>query len=196
MAVGNARVQTAEQTRAALLDAAEAELHGERWERASLETLARRAGVTKQTLLRHFGSKDGLLMQALGRGVAELLDQRLRGPSGDVAGAVESLLDHYEVWGERSLRIDAWQGGPPPLAQISRLAREAHCNWVEYAFGPWLAPLREPTRTRRRAALIALCDVHAWWLLANDLALPRAEVKATLTAAIERLVATDATVVI
>jgi AcrR family transcriptional regulator len=188
VAVPNKRVQSTEQTRAALLDAAEAELHGERWGKVSLETLARRAGVTKQTLLRHFGSRDGLLMQALGRGVGELLEQRLGSPSGDVAGAVQSLLDHYETWGERSLRIDAWQNGPPPLAQISRLAREAHCGWVEYAFGPWLAPLREPARTRQRAALIALCDVHAWWLLANDLALPRAEVEATLTGAIERLV--------
>jgi len=40
---------------------------------------------------------------------------------------------------------------------------------------------------RRRAALIAICDVHVWWVLAHDLRLPRPEVRRTLIEAIERL---------
>ena len=43
-------------------------------------------------------------------------------------------------------------------------------------------------RRRRRAALIALCDVHAWWLLSHDLELSRAQVRAILIDAIERLI--------
>ena len=36
-------------------------------------------------------------------------------------------------------------------------------------------------------ALIALCDVHTWWLLSDDLGLDRAEVRGTLIDAIEAL---------
>ena len=182
-----ARAAATERTRKALLDAAEEELYEDRWRQTSLESLARRAGVTKQTLLRHFGSKDGLLLQALGRGAVDVFNQRFTAPDADIAGAVENLLDHYEAWGERSLRIGAWQRGPAALAKLAQLARQVHYNWVEHAFGQWLEPFDAQTRRRRRAALIALCDVNAWWLLSHDIALPRAEIEATLTEAVERL---------
>jgi AcrR family transcriptional regulator len=182
-----ARAASTERTRNALLDAAEEELYNDHWRQTSLESLARKAGVTKQTLLRHFGSKDGLLLQALGRGAVDIFNQRFNAPSSDIPGAVEDLLDHYEAWGERSLRIGAWQRGPAALAKLSQLARQVHYNWVEHAFGPWLKPLDGQTRQRRSAALIALCDVNTWWLWAHDLALPRAEIAVTLTDAIERL---------
>jgi AcrR family transcriptional regulator len=181
------RAQAQQRTRDALLDAAIEEFAEGRWQKVSLQALAARAGVTKQTLLRHFGSKDGLLMQALTRGAAEVLDQRWSAPTGDVRGAVDNLLDHYEAWGERSLRIGAWLSGPQMLAKLARAARQIHYDWVEYAFSPWLEQLDGKARERCRAALIALCDVHTWWLLSNDLSLARPEVHATLTNAIEQL---------
>jgi AcrR family transcriptional regulator len=183
-----ARAKAQEQTRETLLEVAMDEFIADRWQKTSLEALSDRAGVTKQTLLRHFGSKDGLLMQALIRSAAQVFDQRWSAPSGDIDGAVENLLDHYEAWGERSLRIGAQQNGPAMLAKLSQMARRIHYEWVEHAFGPWLDGLDEPGRTRRRAALIALCDVHTWQLLSHDLRLARSEVHATLTAAIEAVV--------
>ena len=60
-----ARAEAEEQTRAALIAAADEAFLSGPWERASLESIAHSAGVTKQTLLRHFGSKDGLLEQTL-----------------------------------------------------------------------------------------------------------------------------------
>jgi AcrR family transcriptional regulator len=183
-----ARAKAQERTRDALLDAAMDEFIGDRWQKTSLEALSARAGVTKQTLLRHFGSKDGLLMQSLIRGASQVFDQRWSVPAGDIDGAVENLLDHYEDWGERSLRIGAWQSGPAMLAKLSQMARQIHYEWVEYVFEPWLEGLEETARARRRATLIALCDVHTWHLLAHDLGLARAELQATLTGAIEAVV--------
>ena len=69
------------------------------------------------------------------------------------------------------------------------MARQVHYDWVGYVFDPWLADLQEPARSRLRATLIALCDVHAWQLLSRDLGLDRAEVHATLTSAIEAVLA-------
>ncbi len=185
-----ARAQAQQRTRDALLDAAMEEFTQGRWEKASLEAIAAKANVTKQTLLRHFGSKDGLLMQALASSAAEMFKQRWSAPQGDIEGAVGNVLDHYEAWGERSLRVGAWlESGTPALASLSQMARQVHYNWVEYAFGPQLERMPEQARVRCRAALIALCDVHTWWLLSHDLGFERGEVRATLTNAIECLLA-------
>ncbi len=183
-----ARAAAQRRTREALLDAAMEEFTQGRWAKVSLQELASRADVTKQTLLRHFGSKDGLLMQALASTASEMYTQRWSAIPGDIEGAVENVLDHYEAWGERSLRVGAWlDSGPPTLAGISQMARKLHYDWIEYAFGPQLEHRHGEERLRCRAALIALCDVHTWWLLAHDLGFERTALRATLTTAIERL---------
>ncbi|HXM86986.1 MAG TPA: TetR/AcrR family transcriptional regulator [Solirubrobacteraceae bacterium] len=186
-----AREHAQQRTREALLDAADAELYEDRWQQTTLQALSAKAGVTKQTLLRHFGSKDGLLLHALMRGAAQVLEQRWSAQPGDVGIAVENLLEHYEEWGERSLRIGAWQRGGTRLAKLSQAARQVHYDWVDYAFAPQLQALDAPLRARRRGALIALCDVQTWWILSHDLGFERADVQATLTDAIERLLADD-----
>jgi AcrR family transcriptional regulator len=186
-----ARERAQQRTREALLNAADAELYEDRWQQTTLQALSAKAGVTKQTLLRHFGSKDGLLLQALIRGAAHVLEQRWSAQPGNIDLTVENLLDHYEQWGERSLRIGAWQRGATPLAKLSQTARQVHYDWVDFAFAPQLQALDARLRARRRGALIALCDVQTWWILSHDLALERADVHATLTDAIERLLAED-----
>jgi hypothetical protein len=119
-------------------------------------------------------------------------DQRWSAPRGDIAGTVDNLLDHYEEWGERSMRISALRHGQAMPAIISRAARQFHYDWVEYAFAPWLKPLEGQSRVRLRASLIALCDLQSWWILSHDLELPRSEVHAILLEAIEALTRTPA----
>jgi AcrR family transcriptional regulator len=182
-----ARARAQQRTRDALIAAAQSEFLAGRWEETSLEAIAASARVTKQTLLRHFGSKDGLWEQALERGFDEVRAQRFSAPSGDVPGAVDNLLDFYEQWGERSIRIGALDGFGGVAAGFARRARRLHYDWVDHAFGPSLQRMRKKDRERRRAALIALCDVYTWRLLSHDLELPRAEVRAILIDAIEGL---------
>jgi AcrR family transcriptional regulator len=185
-----ARAEAEEQTRAALLDAADEAFLSGPWEDASLEAIARAAGVTKQTLLRHFGSKDGLLERVLLRAVDEVEKQRLSVPTNDVAGAVDNLLEHYEIRGGRAMRSSNLDMDGP-LADLGRRARQFHYDWVELAFGAWLTAARPSERRRLRAALITVCDVQAWWILTHDLALSRAEVRATLILALNRLLGED-----
>lgn len=180
-----ARAQARQRTREALIAVALDEFYAGRWQQVSLEAVASSAKVTKQTLLRHFGSKEELLLQALLQGVQQVLDERWSVPQGDLGGIVENLLAHYEVWGERARNIGDWQSGPAALADISQAGRQLHYDWVDYAFGPQLEALRGRARKRCRATLIALCDVQFWWVLAHDLELPRAEVGAILTKLIE-----------
>jgi AcrR family transcriptional regulator len=181
-----AREQARQRTRDALLEAAIDEFYSDRWSKTSLEALSARAGVTKQTLLRHFGSKEGLLIQALVRGATQVLDERWSAPVGDVGGAIENLLDHYEVWGRRARQIEAWQDAPSVLAKLARAGRQVHYQWVEFAFAPQLEGLGEEALARRRAELIVICDVQTWWTLSHHLELPRPAVKTILVEMIER----------
>jgi AcrR family transcriptional regulator len=181
-----ARAQAEEQTRSALLDAADEAFLSGPWEQASLETIAGAANVTKQTLLRHFGSKDGLLEQALRRAIPEVEQQRLSAPTTDIAGAVDNLLEHYEMRGGRAMRSSNLELDGP-LADLGRRARQFHYDWVEHAFGAWLDAAAPDERERLRAALIAVCDVQAWWILSHDLGMSRSDVRATLILTITRL---------
>jgi AcrR family transcriptional regulator len=184
-----AREQSQQRTRDALLDAADEELYNDRLQRASLDELSRKAGVTKQTLLRHFGSRDGLIEAAIGRTTEIVRRERGRAPVGDVPGAVENLMDHYERWGGLVMRVLAEEHRIPLVRKMTDHGRQVHYDWVDYAFAPQLADLDEQTRLRRRATLIVLCDVHTWWLYSHDLGLERSEISAILTDLIERLLA-------
>jgi AcrR family transcriptional regulator len=183
------RAKAAERTRAALLDAAEHVFLTGDWEAASLESIAARAGTTKQTLLRHFGSKAGLLEAGAQRGIDAVAAQRLRAPRGDVDGAIDNLLDHYEDRGDEGLKLASIHGDGA-MADIAARARRLHYDWVDHAFGASIDRAEQPERTR--AALIAICDVHTWQLLKRDLGLGRAELHRTLALMIRRLLEEDA----
>src|SRR5579884_2110184 len=181
-----ARAEAEERTRTALIDAADDAFFSGPWEQASLESIAQAAGVTKQTLLRHFGSKDGLLEQTLRRAGAQVEKQRLSAPTDAIPAAVDNLLDHYEQRGGRAMRSTNFDHDGP-LAEVAQMARQFHYDWVEHAFGRWLSKATPTQRPRLRSALIAICDVQTWWILAHDLSLSRAEVRSTLILAIRRL---------
>jgi AcrR family transcriptional regulator len=181
-----ARAEAEERTRAALIAAADEAFLSGPWERASLESIAHSAGVTKQTLLRHFGSKDGLLEQTLRLAMGAVGKQRLSAPTDDIPAAVDNLLDHYEERGGRAMRSTNLDVGGP-LAELAQIARQFHYDWIDHAFGHWLGPAPAPERARLRGALIAICDVQSWWILAHDLGLSRPEVRETLILCIRRL---------
>ena len=186
----HARAVREDRTRSALLDAAERLFFERGWDATSLEAVAGEAGVTKQTLLRHFGSKTGLLEHAFVRAFENVRHQRWDVPGNDVERAVDNLLDHYEAVGDRALKIDA-MAGVDAVAEWVQRSRELHYEWVAHAFGAFLRPLRGRDLERRRAGLIAVCDVHTWRLLRQQLGLSRAEVRATLVTAIRGLLEVD-----
>jgi AcrR family transcriptional regulator len=184
-----ARAAAQERTRSALLDAACESFFAGRWDHVSLEAIADDAGVTKQTLLRHFGSKQGLLEQAYAREFERVREQRLSAPSDDVPGAIDNLLDHYDKHGERALKLGQEAGGA--ATGFAARARELHYEWVEHAFAGALADTGGAERARLRAALIVACDVQAWWILSRDLQLAREDVRTTLIMTIRRLLGGD-----
>ena len=149
-------------------------LHMERYyDQITLDDVAKRAGVTVQTVLRRFGSKDGLIDAASEVGRERIVSQRSEAPVGDIAGAVENLVDHYEEWGESALRLLAQEDRVPAFRKTTDVGRDVHYEWVERTFEPLLAERSGEARERLRAELVAVCDVFFWKILRLDLGLSR-----------------------
>ena len=196
-----ARAKAQEHTRETLLQAAAEEVERDRWEQTSLESVAERAGVTKQTALRHFGSKQGLLDAVIGRTSSIVVKERAEAPIGDVPGAIANLVRHYERYGDMVIRMLPYRDavvrvlGHEHRSSLMRRAvdrgQEVHEEWVLRTFEPQLANLAPPTRERRLAQLVAVCDVHVWKVLRRDLGLEVPRVEAALVELLERLVEPD-----
>jgi AcrR family transcriptional regulator len=175
-----ARAEAAEETRRRILGAVIG-LHMERYyDQISLDDVAERAGVTVQTVLRRFGSKDGLIDAASEGARERVISQRNEAPVGDIDGAVENLVDHYEEWGESSLRLLAQEDQVPAFRKATDAGRALHYEWVERTFAPLLAERGGEDRRRLLAQLIAVCDVYFWKILSKDLGLSREQTELAL----------------
>ena len=175
-----ARAESSAATGERILDAA-VELF---WElptdQLSLEEVARRAGVTVQTVIRRFGSKERLLTTAGARETEQIRSQREQAPVGDGPGAVRVLVDHYEQLGERVLKLLAEEQRVPGLRDLAGRGRALHREWCERVFAPALASRRGVERDRRVAQFVAVCDVYTWKLLRLDCGLSRRQTELAL----------------
>lgn len=174
-----ARAASTVRTRERLLQAAREGFAERRYDDVTLAEVAAAAGVTVQTLLNHFGSKEGLLAAAAEAFAGEIDD--LRGPvdPGDVDGAVDALLRHYEVLGDANWRFVADSERQTALRELLDHARTAHRGWIEATFAP-LLPDGEPARSEAITALYAMTDVGTWKLLRRDLGCSVDETRAVL----------------
>jgi AcrR family transcriptional regulator len=168
-----ARAEAAAETGRRILEAT-IELHRERFfDQVSLEDIAERAGVTVRTVIRRFGSKERLVEAAAEEGTRQVTHQRHQAPIGDIEGAVNNLVDHYEEWGDTALRLLAQEERVAAFRSLTEAGRAFHHEWVERTFAPLLAKRTGEERRRLLAELIAVCDVYFWKLLRRDLGLSR-----------------------
>ena len=115
-----ARARAVEETRLGILRALVA-LAGERpLSEITLDAVAQRAGVSVQTVLRQFGSRDALVAAGLELAAADVEAER-RTPPGDVPAAVRVVVDHYERCGRTALLMLAQEG----YDEVARRVRQA-----------------------------------------------------------------------
>jgi AcrR family transcriptional regulator len=156
-------------------------------EQVSLDEVARRAGVTVQTVIRRFGGREGLFAAAAEREVERVRAQRDEAPVGDVAGAVRVLVDHYEALGDRVLRLLAEEERVPRLRELAEQGRAYHRDWCARVFAFALDGRAGVERRRRFAQLVAVCDVYTWRLLRRDARLSRRQTELALVELLEPL---------
>ena len=92
---------------------------------------------------------------------------------GDPAEAVRVLIDHYEAYGDRIMKVLAEQDHVPTFRQIADGGRKVHHQWCTRVFAHALTTRVGLDRRRCRAELIAICDVYVWKLLRRDAGLSR-----------------------
>jgi AcrR family transcriptional regulator len=153
----------------------------------TLDDIASRSGVTVQTVIRRYGSKDGLIRAVAAAVHSEVREQRFEAPVGDIAGAVSNLVEHYEATGDLTYRLLCQEEQVPVLSEVLSTGRAMHRDWVARVFDPWLEPLRGAERARRTAQLVAICDLFTWKLLRRDIGLGRRQTEHAIREMLERV---------
>ena len=86
---------------------------------------------------------------------------------------MRNLVEHYEEFGDMVLHLLRQEERVAVLAEGSRVGRDFHAAWVERVFAQWLESQAGVIRARRRAQLVAACDVQTWHLLRRQEGLSR-----------------------
>ncbi|WP_433224732.1 TetR/AcrR family transcriptional regulator [Microtetraspora malaysiensis] len=166
-----ARAAAMEATRVRILEAAVA-LWARRWyDDVTLQHIADEAGVSVQTIVNHFDSKDGLA-DAIADRLASQTEVARQAPAGDVPAIVAVLFEDYEGHGDANVLWIAQVDRVPAIARAAAHARGQHRAWLERVFADRL-PARGPAREHALTLHYAATDVYLWKLWRRDLGLSR-----------------------
>lgn len=168
-----ARAESAQATHRRILDAAQG-LFLDRWyDQVTLEHVAEEAGVSKQTVLRRFGSKEGLFAAVVDELAIENDSVRAKVPPGDLERVAAAITATHERTGLTATRLEAMEARFPALADILERGRARRRQWVETML-PNLLPARtSPDYKRRMAMLMDITSAPTWKMLRHDFKLGR-----------------------
>jgi AcrR family transcriptional regulator len=184
------RAESAGHTRQRALEATVA-LAGEKpFATIVLPEVAARAGVSVQTVLRQFGSRDGLL-DAATEFVGGQLRSHRSSPPGNVRAALQVLFDHYEAHGDAVIMLLGQEGWDRRAAHLTESERAAHRAWVSTAFAPQLADRTTAARTELVDMLVVATDVYTWKLLCRDRALTRVAAQRRVSRMVSAMLSAD-----
>lgn len=161
-----ARAEAVEQTREGILGATYELWLDRPYDEVTIEAVAERAGVSRQTVHRHFGTKDELVAAvAVWRAPRE--DEARAVPPGDVGAAVQRIVERNEEMGDANVRALEIEDRIEVVHEMLEQGRRSHRRWVERVFAPCLPDDRE-SRSVAVDALYAATDVTVWKLLRRD----------------------------
>jgi AcrR family transcriptional regulator len=182
----SARADAVAATRERIVDVAMHLFFEQAFEDVTLAAIAKAAGVSHQTVLNHFESKEGVVLAVAEVVRQDTLDARYQAEPGDVAGAVRALVGEYERFGDANFRWAVTAERLGTLADLMVEGRASHQQWLGRMFGSRL-PASASARRRAINALHAATDVYTWKLLRRDLGLSRAETEKTIVRIVEGL---------
>ena len=177
------RQETVEQTRERILQAAYDAWLELPYDQVTLDAVAREAGTSRQTVLRHFGSKDELAIAVVDWQLPHEESAR-RVEAGDIGAAVRNLIDRYESMGDANVRMLELEGRIAPIDHLLAIARDSHRGWIETTFAPFL-PVGRTRREELVLTLYAATDVTVWKVLRRDLGCSRAKTEAIVRNLVE-----------
>jgi AcrR family transcriptional regulator len=164
-----ARAEAAARTARGILTATAALWRERPMDEITLAAIALRAGVSVRTVIRRFGSREGVIAACIESDAAGIVSERDQAVAGDVAGALRILLAHYERDGDAVLRTLPLEEKLPEAKAIVQTGRDGHRLWCARVFAPHLPPASDDAYGVRLDALVAATDLYLWKLLRRDL---------------------------
>ena len=185
------RAEAAERLSEQIVDAAFALWRERSYDDITLQQVAERAGASLSSVLRRFGSKEGLFEAVVSTDRYGEMDTRNRVAAGDVDAAVRELCAGYERLGDAVMRNLALEERIPSVAAWVELGRRRHREWVERVFAQWLPARKDSAYRRRRSQLIVATDLYTWKILRRDQRLSRHETRRAMRELIARVIEED-----
>jgi AcrR family transcriptional regulator len=165
----DSRAAAAARTRESILEAAEELFTARAFDEVTIADVAGAAGVSQQTVVNHFGSKERLVLIGMQERVGPRIEaQRAKVRPGDLDSVITVVVEDYEVTGLNTLRLLAAAERFETMAEVARYGREFQRAWVRHALGPQLERLEEQAREETARLLAVVLDVRTWAQLRFD----------------------------
>lgn len=184
-----ARAAATEETRRRIV-AAFAEALARRWlDEITLDELATAAGTTRQTVIRLFGGKEGLLDAVVDWMRKGVLIRRTLLPGPAAIAVARAVGADYETSGDMIIRLLAQEGRHPGLSTLLNLGRRHHRDWIGEVFAGPIASCPPAEREALTDRLVIVTDAYSWKLLRRDAGRSRTETEAAIAALIAAVLA-------
>ena len=153
----------------------------------TLDDVAQAAGTTRQTVIRMFGSKIGLLMSALPAIDADITRRRKTGPGATLEEIAAGVVADLEVNGGMLMSVLALAPRNPELEPALAYGRSQHSRLLREALAPWLDPLPMHEAERRFLGCIVATDTYTWALLRKEHKKSVSDTERTITDMLRRI---------
>jgi len=185
-----ARAEASARTADAIVNVFAKFLETEWYDDVSLERIAQGAGTTVQTVLRHFGNKEGVLAAVGARIEQDVMGRRAVEP-GNVDAAIAAITEDYEIAGDMMLRFLAQEDRVPAIRALTDFGRASHRRWVNAAFAPYRDGLAPDRQAWLVDGLVIALDIYIWKLLRRDRGRSAEDVRAFMKTLILGMIGPD-----
>ncbi len=154
----------------------------------TLAHIAERAGVSVQSIMRHFGSKESIVRSLTLADVEAALapgDSDLLHVVHEPRTVVREIFSLYEKAGDPGVPLELQAARFPALGQLATAGRRRHREWLEACFSNKLEATSTADRELLITQLLHLTDHYSWHLYRNVYRLSRADAERALTQLIE-----------
>ena len=162
-----ARAAATEGLRERVISAFDAAMRDRQMDDITLDQIAVAAGTTRQTVIRLFGGKDGLVQAFVERFDLGVKQRRVMPTDASYRHVAEALFEDYEEIGDLVIRMLAQEDRHPVLSIWHNTGRAFHRMWIDRSFASAL-PSDPDAREAMVTQLVIAGDVYTWKLLRRD----------------------------
>lgn len=163
-----ARALAEEATGEAIMNSARDAFATGLFDRVTFRQIAAESGVTVQTVIRRFGTKEELFERLAEREGKRIIAEREVPADQGLPAALDALISHYERDGDMMINFIHQEHLFEPVRRIVARGRQVHREWVEKYCRDLLSGHAAQERDQILFAAIAATDLFTWKLLRRD----------------------------